>query len=79
MSIPFFFTPERDQGMRVFDGGLRNNYPVEALLRDKPTARDDWVDRWTSQTRDALMSCSIHSWTYFMRPAKAEMQRLHAA
>jgi predicted acylesterase/phospholipase RssA len=34
MAIPLVFTPERDEGMNVFDGGLRHNYPVEALLGD---------------------------------------------
>lgn len=32
MAIPLVFTPERDEGMNVFDGGLRHNYPVQALL-----------------------------------------------
>jgi len=36
IAIPFFFTPERDQGLRVFDGGMRHNYPVDILLKDIP-------------------------------------------
>lgn len=36
MAIPFVFTPQRDAGMRVLDGGMRNNYPVDILLRDHP-------------------------------------------
>lgn len=36
MSIPFIFTPQMDAGVRVLDGGVRNNYPVEILLRDHP-------------------------------------------
>jgi predicted acylesterase/phospholipase RssA len=36
MSIPFIFFPQRDQGMRVFDGGTRNNYPVRILLESAP-------------------------------------------
>lgn len=32
VSLPFVFIPERDSGMRVFDGGLRNNYPVDSIL-----------------------------------------------
>jgi predicted acylesterase/phospholipase RssA len=39
MAIPYVFTPQLDQGMRVRDGGMRNNYPVEALLRDHPDTR----------------------------------------
>jgi predicted acylesterase/phospholipase RssA len=36
MSIPFLFTPQSEQGIRTFDGGLQNNFPVEALLTDYP-------------------------------------------
>ena len=32
MSIPFFFTPQKSEGLDVFDGGLRNNYPVDLVL-----------------------------------------------
>lgn len=36
MSIPFIFTPQRDQGLRVLDGGMQNNYPVDELLANNP-------------------------------------------
>ncbi len=36
MSVPFFFTPQHKSGLRVFDGGVRHNYPVEKLLKDYP-------------------------------------------
>jgi predicted acylesterase/phospholipase RssA len=36
MSIPYVFIPPSVEGMRVLDGGVRNNYPVEALLKDNP-------------------------------------------
>jgi predicted acylesterase/phospholipase RssA len=36
MSIPLFFVPARDEGLRVFDGGMQNNYPVEHLLGSYP-------------------------------------------
>ena len=36
VAIPFFFTPERDQGLNVFDGGMRHNYPVKKLLEQTP-------------------------------------------
>ena len=36
MSIPFFFTPERSEGLNIFDGGMRHNYPVSALLTSDP-------------------------------------------
>jgi predicted acylesterase/phospholipase RssA len=36
MSIPLFFTPEKSEGLNVFDGGMRHNYPVQALLKRYP-------------------------------------------
>ena len=38
MSIPIIFTPQRSEGLNVFDGGLQNNFPVEILLKDNPDA-----------------------------------------
>jgi predicted acylesterase/phospholipase RssA len=36
MAIPLVFMPQRDQGLRVLDGGARNNFPVLALLNSNP-------------------------------------------
>lgn len=36
MSIPFFFKPMEIEGRRVYDGGMRNNFPVARFLADKP-------------------------------------------
>lgn len=36
MSIPIYFTPQKDQGLNIYDGGLQNNYPVSQLLEDNP-------------------------------------------
>ncbi|WP_430905576.1 patatin-like phospholipase family protein [Maribacter sp. 2-571] len=36
MSIPFLFTPQKSEGLNVFDGGLQNNFPVQAMLNDSP-------------------------------------------
>lgn len=36
MSIPFVFTPEQVSGRRVFDGGVRNNFPLKAFLDSYP-------------------------------------------
>jgi predicted acylesterase/phospholipase RssA len=36
MSIPFFFFPTHIDGRRVFDGGLRNNFPLKRFLDDHP-------------------------------------------
>ncbi len=34
MSIPIFFFPQEIDGRRVYDGGLRNNFPVSRFLQD---------------------------------------------
>lgn len=39
MTIPFFFQPPQHHGGDVFDGGLQNNYPVDAFLRSHPDTR----------------------------------------
>jgi predicted acylesterase/phospholipase RssA len=36
MSIPFFFSPVTVDGRRVFDGGLRNNFPLTRFLAQEP-------------------------------------------
>ena len=38
MSIPIFFTPTSVDGRRVFDGGLRNNFPLKKFLETFPKA-----------------------------------------
>ena len=40
MAIPYFFEPEKLDGKRVFDGGMQNNYPVDALLKYFPDLKD---------------------------------------
>ena len=35
-AIPFVFVPEKHEGMRVLDGGLRQNYPIKQLLSTDP-------------------------------------------
>lgn len=34
MSIPILFTPETNQGIVAFDGGLQNNFPIRQLRED---------------------------------------------
>jgi predicted acylesterase/phospholipase RssA len=34
MSIPYFFTPKFVDGVRVYDGGLRNNFPLKKFVED---------------------------------------------
>jgi predicted acylesterase/phospholipase RssA len=39
-SIPYFFVPQLVDGQRVYDGGLKENFPLDKFLRDnsgKPT------------------------------------------
>ena len=36
MSIPFFFTPMSEGGRPVYDGGIRNNFPLARYLEDNP-------------------------------------------
>lgn len=36
MSVPFIFTPQKDQGLNVYDGGLQNNYPISQILDEDP-------------------------------------------
>jgi len=55
MSIPLFFFPQQVDGRRVYDGGLRNNFPLSRFLQDNPGKpfialylgkRDDINRRW---------------------------------
>lgn len=39
MAIPFFFTPTSIHGYKTYDGGIQNNYPVNALLADNPDTK----------------------------------------
>jgi len=39
ISIPLIFVPAREEGLRVFDGGLQNNYPVDHLLAGYPDTK----------------------------------------
>jgi predicted acylesterase/phospholipase RssA len=34
MSIPYYFEPETVEGKRIFDGGIRNNFPIQRFLED---------------------------------------------
>ncbi|HEY0779860.1 MAG TPA: patatin-like phospholipase family protein [Gemmatirosa sp.] len=36
MSIPFLFVPPRVGGVRAYDGGMRNNFPLRRFLEDNP-------------------------------------------
>src|ERR1043165_143455 len=43
MSIPIIFKPIEHWGNKSFDGGLRNNYPVNVFLADHPEARTKFI------------------------------------
>ncbi len=34
MSIPYYFIPREIDGIRVYDGGLRNNFPLKRFIQD---------------------------------------------
>jgi len=34
MSIPYYFSPKLIDGVRVYDGGLRNNFPLKKFIED---------------------------------------------
>lgn len=34
MSIPYLFTPKQVDGINVYDGGLRNNFPLKRFIED---------------------------------------------
>lgn len=36
MSIPYVFTPQAEQGINTYDGGMHQNYPIEQLLKMYP-------------------------------------------
>ena len=36
MSIPYFFSPKSVAGYRVYDGGLRNNFPIKIFMETYP-------------------------------------------
>ena len=36
MTIPFFFSPETVDGIKVYDGGLRNNFPIKIFTESYP-------------------------------------------
>jgi predicted acylesterase/phospholipase RssA len=55
MSIPLFFVPQMFDGRRAFDGGLRNNFPLQRFITSHPNKpfvaiylgkRDDRNRRW---------------------------------
>lgn len=36
MSIPIYFTCKKEDGVKVYDGGLRNNFPLKRFMEDNP-------------------------------------------
>jgi len=34
MSIPYIFTPQKIDGRNVLDGGMKNNFPIDLILKD---------------------------------------------
>ena len=55
MSIPILFIPQEMDGKRMWDGGMRNNFPLREFLQDDPSKpfvalylgnRDPWKKKW---------------------------------
>lgn len=51
MSIPFFFFPVMVDGRRVYDGGLRNNFPLTNFLAHEP--RSNFIGLYLGMSNDS--------------------------
>ena len=67
MAIPFIFTPQSEAGMRVLDGGMRNNYPVDIFLRNNPNRNFIGLylgpEVFEAEVDDSLVSDMLSIWT----------------
>ena len=74
---------EVDTGLILHEAMYEDGLGFERLLEGVDGKRSAAIEIIRKLVRKATAEGaepgSIHSWTYFMRPAKAEMQRLHAA
>ena len=74
---------EADRGSILHESMYEDGLALERLLGEiggKRPAAIEIIRRLVRQAAaDGAEPGSIHSWTYFVRPAKAEMRRLHAA
>ncbi len=57
MSIPFFFAPAMVDGRRVFDGGLRHNFPLTRYLSQEPRA--NFIGLYLGKRNDQISRYSI--------------------
>jgi hypothetical protein len=74
---------EADRGLILHESMYEDGLALERLLGEiggKRLAAIEIIRRLVHQAAaDGAEPGSIHSWTYFVRPAKGEMRRLHAA
>jgi hypothetical protein len=74
---------ETDNGLILHESMYEDGLGLERLLEGVGGKRLAAIEIIRGLVRKATAEGaepgSIHSWTYFVRSAKAEMQRLHAA
>lgn len=67
MSIPFIFTPQKNEGLNVFDGGTQNNYPVEILLKHNPNSKFIGLylgpEHYEGETKKSILGDLLSIWT----------------
>jgi predicted acylesterase/phospholipase RssA len=66
MSIPLLFTPEKEEGLNVLDGGMRYNYPVrETVGKDETPFIGLYLGRRTYEGRikTSLIRDILNIWT----------------
>ncbi|MDD1443791.1 patatin-like phospholipase family protein [Dolichospermum sp. ST_sed3] len=68
MSIPMVFMPQKYQGINVYDGGMKNDYPVSILLKDHP--KTDYIGLYLgspiferSKIKNGLLSDLFSIWS----------------
>jgi WD40 repeat protein len=68
MTIPFVFIPQLSEGMRVLDGGVRHNFPLEIFRRENPQVECVGLylgpERYEGQSgQHGLLSDLLAMWT----------------
>jgi len=59
MSIPYIFTPKMVDGVRVYDGGLRNNFPLRKFIEDN--SKNPFIGLYlkSSTEKSGWISCEL--------------------
>ena len=71
MSIPVFFTPQKIDGINIFDGGVKNNFPVDLILKDNEGT--DFIGLYLGnvtykQKKSSLLKDLFETWTESNEP-----------